>query len=442
MSIPTPQDIADGRAMRNKTTAAKMSSKMSFYDSPITGKPYSYLNSSWPPSVQEIGDYQISCLTARMAVDPTLQDIANALSKDITVPVGEGEANIEEAIANIEKALSFQETGSAAQMSKVTSTENVTKLMRQYEVLRANLQLVYNMIYSSGGAIPGSQLKIELERVTEMMNQIGVELASIDPGATAHTVSPKTIGYLKKAEWLGRRLKGKYLEVVGTKWMGDKLPSNIKVVNVGKITGPTMNIFGEAVGLGKMIRTDIMGFDISKNIPITFTVKNQTKTLPLIEFLNYVEQNGETETINLDADNYEALQTALIVGVQAKAGKNQAVFNPTTVSLNQAIATEGGAGYANNLNLLISLVQEAKYIAKTHEYYDAMFNYCLAKGLTNIIGKENNLVLTRNGISLMRDYLIDQWRMAKRYVQAKNRVHLDTPDAPVTVVYSSAGANK
>lgn len=443
MSIPTPHDIADGRAMRNKSVIAKMAGKNSFYDSPLTGKPYSQLNTNWPPSVQEIGDYQISCLTARMAVDPKLQEIANSLSKDMVIPIDEGEANIESAIAAIEQALSFQESGSAAQMSKIVSVTDVTHLIDQYEILKQRLYKVYDIIQASGGAIPGSQLQIELGRIENIITAVTSELASIDPTATTYIVSPSTLGYLKTAEWLGRRLKGKYLEVVGTEWISNKVPSNIKVINVGKITGPTIDILGNVSSSGKMIRTDIMGFDISKNVNITFTVNKQTKTMPLLDFLNYVEQNSETETINLDADNFTLLQQQLILGVQAKSGKNQAIFNPKAVSLNQAIATEGGSvGYANNLNLLISLVQEAKYIAKTHDYYDAMFNYCLAKGLTNIIGKENNLVLTRKGIQLMRDYLIEQWKIGKKYVQAKGRVHLDKPDSPVTVVYSAAGANK
>jgi hypothetical protein len=41
MSIPTPRDIVDGRAMRNKSVIAKMAERTSFYDSPLTGKPYS-----------------------------------------------------------------------------------------------------------------------------------------------------------------------------------------------------------------------------------------------------------------------------------------------------------------------------------------------------------------------------------------------------------------
>lgn len=442
MGIPTPQDIADGRAMRNKNTLAKMAAKSSFYDSPVTGRPYSQLNTSWPPSVDEIGNYQISCLTARMAVDPNLQQIANSLSKDMLVPMKDSEIPIEEAIAAIEQALSFQEKGSAAQLSKTISVQDITSLMNQYEILKQNLYKVYDIIQSSGGVIPGSQLQIELNRLENIIMAVSSELAHMDSGLSGYTVSPETVGYLKTAEWLGRRLKGKYLEVVGTEWIENKVPNNIKVVNVGKITGPTIDILGNASGGGKMIRTDIMGFDITKEIKITFTANKQSKTMSLIDFLNYIEKQGEVETINLDADNYEKLQQALIIGVQAKAGKNQAIFNPKGVTLNQAIATEGNVGYANNLNLLISLVQEAKYIAKTHDYYDAMFNYCLAKGLTNIIGKENNLVLTRKGISLMRDYLIDQWKTGKKYVQAKSRVHLDKPDAPVTVVYSSAGANK
>lgn len=443
MGIPTPRDIADGRSLRNKSVAEKLNNTLQFYDDPIKGTPYSKLNSHWPPSFKEIGDYQMAMIEQRMPIDPKMQKLANNLTNDINVPFEEGSVPLEEALSSIEQALSFQESGSAAQLSKYVSTDDVIKLMGLYETLKMRLTKVYNLINSTGAAIPGTQLKAELDRISSMITIISTELNAMGNSSGAYTVSPDTVGYLKTAEWLGRRLKGKYLEVVGTEWIQEKVPSNIKVVNVGKVTGPVIDILGQVSGGGKMIRTDIMGFDLSKNVEISFTTgKERTpRTMKLQDFLNFIEKEGETTTINLDTDGFQQLQQALVLGIQAKAGKNQAIFNPKGVSLNQAIATEGvSSHYANNLQLLTQLVQDAKWIAKTHDYYDAMFNWCLAKGLTNIIGKENNLVLTRNGIFLMRDYLINQWKQGKKCIQAKGRVHIDKPDAMVQVAYTSKGS--
>jgi hypothetical protein len=42
------------------------------------------------------------------------------------------------------------------------------------------------------------------------------------------------------------------------------VPNNIKVINVGDIMGPSFDILGNISGMGKKIRTDIMGFDLTK----------------------------------------------------------------------------------------------------------------------------------------------------------------------------------
>lgn len=433
----TPEMIYTAIVLKSGTIAQK------FYHGPFND--YTPLNSAGVPSVEEIGEHQIAEIKSRMPITPELQRIANTLTKDImTAPTAEEDIEIEKAIEKIEAALDYTKDGSAAQLSQKYAGMSMDSLMTQFETLKSRLAYVCTLIYATGKALDGTQLYKEVKRIEEMYESINGVLDSYKTDGDIGAGLPKeTVGYLKAASWLGKRLKGKYLEVVGTQWIADKLIDNIKVVNVGKITGPTIDILGGMSGSGKMIRTDIMAFDLTKHIDITFTVKGETHgPMPLADFLAYVEQYGETETINLDADNLTRLQSALIAGVQAKAGKGQAVFNPKPVSVNQAIATEGGA-MGNALAMLVQLVAEDRWshpytIKATSEYYDAMFNYCLAKGLHNIIGKENNLVLTRSGIQTMRDYLIEQWEKGRKYVQAKGRAHLDKPDAGVMVVYSGA----
>ena len=438
MSVPTPSEIAHGRYTQGKS---QRNFRNSFYNSPVTGVSYSQLNQgSWPPSVNEIGNYQIQQIKQNMPIDPQLQKIANNLTKDIVIPFVEENVPIEEALQKIEQALQYQEEGSAARLSQTIDKETITNLMIKYENLKIKLSQVYSLISSASNQISGHILKNNLNRIQEMIQQLEAELNAISTSGNNYSPSIEMVGYLKKADWLGRRLKGQYLEVVGTNWVSQHIPNNIKVVNVGRITGPTIDILGGVSGYGKQLRTDIIGFDITKNVQISFKLNSQDKTLSLIDFLDLVEKADNNTQINLGDDGYAQLREALVIGIQAKAGKNQAIFNPKPVSLEQAIQTEGaGSQYANNLILLNKLVtlDNVKWIAKTHKYYDAMFNYCLAKGLTNIIGRENNLVLTRNGIQLMRDYLIEQWEKGQKYVQARTRVHIDDLGHVVDVVYSA-----
>lgn len=431
----TPSDVYRSRLRKGITPPDE------FYKSPNTGIDYSLLNGITPPSMGEIGAAQMASIRQTMPISPSLQKFADKLNKDMMVKLNdEGEmVEIEEAIHKIEQALSYRENGGAANLlNNKKATSSVEALVSSFRILEQRLSEVYKMISASGGAIPGSQLEKELSRVDDIYRSVVSQLAAFDNGATM--MSPETVGYLKTAEWLSRRIKGKYLEVVGTEWINKKVPENIKVVNVGKVMGPTVDILGKMSGGAKMIRTDIMAFDMTKELTISFTTGSEKTphTMSLQDFVSFIEKQGETTTITLDADNLQALQSALVFGVQAKAGQGQAVFNPKPVSINQVIQLEGNSNYANALSLLVSLAKEDEYLAKTGDTYQALFNYCLSKGINNIIGKENSLVLTRQGITTMREYLLSQWEYAQKIVQAKKRVNILSPDAGVDVYYSGA----
>lgn len=438
----TPNDIYKAYQRGSKSYAIPED----FYQSPHTGINYKELNHIDIPTYSEIGEHQISTAISMMPIDQRLAKVAHKLTLDMTVPLDGGgdEIAINQAIEKIEQALSYREKGGAANISSQTHLhKNVEAMKKVYEDLAQRLSFVTNLIKSSGGALPGTQLAKELERVEQGIVKIQNNLAALgEPSASI--VSPETMGFLKSAEWLGRRIKGKYLEVVGTDWFNNKLPANIRAVNVGKVQGPVLDILGNATGSTKMIRTDIMLFDITSNIKLTFTVGKERKEMSVQEFIDFIEKNGETTTITLEDDDYDKMKKALVSGVQAKAGQGQAVFNPKPVSINQAIQLEGvSSRYAKALELLSRLAEEERQyrtggmMQPTADAYQALFNYCLAKGLQSLIGKENSLVLTRNGVMTMRDYLYYQWRNGERKIaQAKNRVNINHPEKMIPVFFS------
>jgi hypothetical protein len=73
---------------------------------------------------------------------------------------------------------------------------------------------------------------------------------------------------------------------------------------------------------------------------------------------------------------------------------------------------------------------------KTSDMYDAMFNMLLAKHLRYIIGRENYLIVTREGIYTIYDYMQKQWNTAKRIVKATLRVDISKPDKKIPLEYT------
>jgi len=420
----------------------------SFYENPEDKTPYDKLNDLRTLSPTEIWQYQRENILSQMELSPKMQEIAQILNNDVTSRIGNDKVPVEQIIKDIEQAISYTDNESPLKtiMSKDAKV-NLEKTLEAFKLLEKRLSNVYNNIAKTKGvAIPGTQIAKELERIDVGLTAIKNSIASYD-GSVASLYTPETSGFLKGASWLGLRLKGAYLEVAGTEWIDSKLPNNIKVVNVGKVTGPTVDILGNITGTGKMLRTDLMAFDLSKNITVEFNLgsgKNkQLKKMSLSDFVDFLDKTKGTESISFDENQFAELQKALVFGVQSKSGQNQAIFNPKSETLSNAIQLEGlESVYARQLDLLVKLIAINNNLSPTHDAYNSLFNYCISKGLANIVGKENSLVLTRAGVTTMRDYLINKWQTGKYFIQAKNRVNIKKPGANIAVHYASASDKK
>ena len=128
-------------------------------------------------------------------------------------------------------------------------------------------------------------------------------------------------------------------------------------------------------------------------------------------------------------ENIEKMRQALVRGIQAKSGVNQAIFNDTSVTINQAIQAESSM-YSKWLSLLTQLANNNDTDDEnTNNYYNSIFNYCLAKLQTTLIGKDNNIILTRSGFSTVKDYMTKLIQEKGIYVHATSNVNIHTPNA-------------
>ena len=174
---------------------------------------------------------------------------------------------------------------------------------------------------------------------------------------------------------------------------------------------------------------------LAKNITITYQIakvgdsKNKTPiTTTLDKFLEAMETAGEKNlSIYLyGEENINKMRQALVRGVQAKSGANQAIFNDAPVSINQAIQVESSL-YSRWLSLLTQLVHNNDTDGDMN-YYNSLFNYCLAKLQTTLIGRDNNIILTRFGFSTVKNYMQHLIQEQHIYIHAKNKINIHAPN--------------
>lgn len=410
---------------------------------------YAFMKNIMPPNSEEIAQYQIKQARKIFAPNPQLKEMIKKINLDMMQEIvdRDGEA-VEKAIQCVENALGSWQTFNPYSASKIRTTISSDVLqglevdLNKYEKLLQNLQAVYSKMstYKSNADIESRLVEIE-----SAMNQIAADINNFKAGTFTPLgdLESNSRGYLAKAANIGHSLKGKYLELAATEWFANKIPSNIQVVNVGSVTGWSLDIFGGQKSKGKQLRTDVMGFDtdIAQQINVSYEIGGQRKTSTLKDLIDLMQTSNDRVSISLNNTNYDDIRKALVFGAQAKSGQGQSIFNKTTTTLAEVITHGDVRHYAKALQILIDIAANSKMgsslITKSKEY-DAMFNYLLGKHLANIIGRENYLVITRNGVQTVYEYMLDQWNKTKRMVQAiERRVDIEHPGKITKIGYSS-----
>ncbi len=419
--------------------------EMTFHDK------YAFLEGVQFPSNDDIAYEQLWRVREQFPVDPKLQEIVDNLNLDMNQPiVDKDNLAADQVIQKIEDALGLwyqsKNPYSAAKIRSTISGDVLNNLevdLEKYEQLLNSLMEVYIQLMQPNYS-NNEFMKKRLEQIENAMIQIRTDIDKYKAGTfePIGTIEDNAKGYIGKAVNLGHDLKGKYLEMAATEWLNEKLPSDIKVVDVGNITGWSYDIFGNKKSKGKALRTDIMGFDtnLAKQLKITYEVNGQTKTTSIWEMLELIEKNNGNDSISLNGTDYSQIQKALVFGAQAKSGQGQAIFNTVSASLRDVVAANMSSDYARALAALSEIAAQPESVINTKSHnYDAMFNFLLGRQLGNIIGQENNLVVTREGIQTLYEYMTKQWRENQRIVRAINRrVDIQAPDSLNEIKYAKA----
>ena len=196
-------------------------------------------------------------------------------------------------------------------------------------------------------------------------------------------------------------LKGDILEEVGTEWFNQKIPQdlNVKAFSTGMIRGKRGQLIQD------LLIVDMDNIDLLNTI-ISFKVGDNNQSLPLKEFLNWIEKNKDVKSISIELEGEELLQQISLLGIQAKSGINQLPWN--TASKNTWVSIQGDDKeldiYLKFLNHINNLKQtwdiNNKNIKKESQAYRAIADYELSKSLSKVLHLSkmaNQYVLTPKG---------------------------------------------
>lgn len=397
-------------------------------------------NSPVTPDRAAIAAEQLKMIKSLYPKNAALDDLIHNANLDMGKQFGADEVDdtaiINETIDSIERALGMWYVGGTESSAGVTRTtitkEETEQSLMKYRIMLDNLQDMYNKLSDSND----SYIQEKLQIVKQSIEDLTFDLAnyksdSFVPRGSLHG------GYVDRAIWLGNSLKGRYLEVAATEWLGQRVPESIKVVDTGRVYGATYDILGGVKNVGKQLKSDILAFDLTKNIEVSYKLDGKIiGPVPLSKFLADVEGKSGSHTISIDNDNYQALSEAIVFGAQAKAGRGQSILNKNTVFTDLREVTTVAHEFSKALQLLMQAATRPNNMMKTSDMYDAMFNMLLAKHLRYIIGRENYLIVTREGIYTIYDYMQKQWNAAKRIVKAALRVDISKPDKKIPLEYT------
>ena len=295
--------------------------------------------------------------------------------------------------------------------------EELTQLVQGFPSLIQQYQSLINRIGSTTNA---SQVVAALTRFDQQLSMLEMRMQKY-----AVEGLPEKGSYLKRLYWVENQLKGYQLEIDGVDFFQQRIPTEIKVLQTGAVKGPRFDILGNQTSTGKSIQEDLMLL-IDKGIKIEYKIKSKTDEVitvqrTLDEFIQDCS-NSTYKTISLTLSGYRALQEQMVAGITAKATRTGKIrFGSISLS---NLSLESVNYQTESLLMLQELYSIQKTpLKESHEDYDALFNYSLARALTYIIGQDNTLILTRNGISTTADFLAEQFNKG-HYLKLSNSFKL------------------
>lgn len=409
-----------------------------FFNNKQYGGRFEYLNRVKVPTESEIANRQkfmAQCLPEFRKG----QILGNKLMKEINAPISEKEFDPEPTIQFIENAFDFT-TGIGALRKTKTKDFTLGDLANFYnrnQNILNELKFIYGLFINKSSGVPYTEVSNSMNKLDIIIKQLEADINMLSSNQNQMNLVLNNRSYLEWTKEIADKLKGFYLEKEGTKFLENSVPQNIEVLNTGELRGVVFDLFDNTAKLtGQKLRTDIILYD--PNLKVKYRIGNTLQTCTFKEFLNKIQDKTSNVTLN-DPVNYTTFQNNLIAGVQAKSGIGAIEFLSKNLKGRNIkpsdVAYRGTQVFSDSaLKSLMELFRppyNSSRLRQTHEYYNALFNYSLGKYLTLIIGKENNLFLTRQGIRTTKQYLIDMFSEGK-IMQADKLINLFT-DAPVAI---------
>lgn len=423
----TPQDLYTVRRKK----LLKNGGARKFYTKAGTNSGYHLLN--WElnsiniPTPNEIRWHQHEVLQAHYQVyKNNFKDVIEKLSLDINGHTTTSQYDIEtqEIIVMIEDFFGVWTTNdiNPSSLDNIIKSYKAKELsVQRYEQLYIKGLNLYLKLSQLNYLKRGKDIKL-IEQFQTLLNEINNNYQLIDSTNSrlpmnTQIVSFKKDSVLQQMRSLGYQLKGRYLEAAVHHFMNEKLSPILNLE--GRDTSSDLEVHiggsGKVTSHNKQSISDIKFFKFNgKNISIDELI-NQLKDAERDEQVAILKQND----IN-------------ILGVQAKSAINAKPFSTGEIQLKDV--------KSETLDRIYKLMHEPKADFKKtdrsigKEVYEPYFNYNLAHNLKYILGENNLLLATRDGIKFMDEYLFD---MRKYIAATKGTVNVVNLEKKIKLVTRS-----
>lgn len=373
---------------------------------------------------------------------PTLQELNNILNDNFSSFDFSNTLT-----AKLETIFQDFENGGIATMRKINTYGELQNHIQRHDSLISELTTIYDSLVKISGFNPSVPLPV-LDRLNVLIQELKADIANCEQYPD-DTPLPPGRSYLQKSVYLGYRLKGYLFEAEANDFI-KSIPSieynNKKylTVNLANTYIATLDLFGNNGNVGtKQARQDfgLIQEDLAKSVNISWTVDGQSYTGTIADFIQVCEnKNNAQKTISIKDINDAQKIKDCIIGIQAKSNLGKIIFlnnskQGKTISLSTVLDANGNPAQKILWKLWWLTTPYGDYQAHledTHDYYDAYFNYAIGKFLANIIGVENQIMVTRYGFQTVQDWLLTEIEN-QRYIRAMTRVHIRYPDTSIRV---------
>lgn len=415
IGIVTPRDLYSNRRKKQ----LKGAGPKAFYQSHHTGKRYDFLNSQLSqdkiPTPFDILVHQHDYLKSHYgSIRKEFSDVINILNNSKINGYALYDADIQETINNLERILgNWKDTYQNLNVDSLNSIikkyeQNSYISERQYEILYTNFCFLFSELAKSN--IIEKDLLREFKAAIKKLKTASNITIKNHPilGGEVEVRQFENPNILKSLAVLGKKVKTRFLELAVLKDIREmtKDINNLEVIDSAKILEAHLSSTGKISSKNKQSINDIKIFKTSNNTIISIN--------DLINKLKNLDSKQKVETLKS--------HNIALLGVQAKSGYNTKPFNEASATLNEVIEMSK----SKVLDLLYYLMYEPtstnpdgnkpnlsffktdKNLPANKKIYEVLFNYNLAHNLSYILGYENAILATNDGLIFMEDYLYQQ----------------------------------